>query len=552
MLKHYIHCHEGYNLNKGGSVGYLSTLFASFEKYGHFCTDESIRHCFMFPNIQSNERLYNRALDKVIFQDFQYINDFQNVDGMQVLINERKRWFREILPVSEYGKIDFGNIKSIHVHGAYNFLPVFNTLSKEGVANQVVKILTTHNPHKPELEDMELICRGRNWKDADIRTFRYFFKERDYWAFKLSDALIFPTEYSMEGYLKSWPEFEKIIEDKKVYFCTTSGQKKQNSISSDFMRSSLGIPQGATVLLYLGRFVNIRGYDILIESAKRIIEQNKNVYFVVVGESSKTTEFDTSQWIQVPFTTEPGNYINMADACLCPNRGSLFDLSMIEILAMGTPLLGCDIGGYKWLKGKTAGAILAIPNDVDSFVRNILDFLNTSTDERRRMSLKNIELYESCLHLSYFHQNYTNTISQIYRDFGIFEHRNKNDVCALDVDFERNYKRNEEQVLFFATPPAKPQPVPDKKPEVKPVKVDTESPRVVQPATMANSAPKESSKAKPSNAVSKPMSLLSDALNTIVPVLNNSPNLSPTQKKLRKLKDNPKLFFVDVIKKRVG
>ena len=133
MLKHYIHCHEGYNLNKGGSVGYLSTLYASFERYGSFNSRSGIQNCFLFPNLAEGERLYNRALDEVIYDDFRYIDEFQNPSGMQVLINERKRWFREILPTSEYGKIDFRNIKSIHIHGAYNFLPVFNTWRRGGV-----------------------------------------------------------------------------------------------------------------------------------------------------------------------------------------------------------------------------------------------------------------------------------------------------------------------------------------------------------------------------------------------------------------------------------
>lgn len=359
MLKHYIHCHEGYNLNKGGSVGYLSTLYASFDRYGSFITEKGIQTQFLFPNLKEGERLYPRALEKVIYDEFGYIDEFENPNGMQVLINERKRWFREILPISEYGKIDFRKISSIHIHGAYNFLPVFNSLRREGIENQVVKIFTTHNPHKPELEDMELISRGRIWSDADIKTLKYFYQERDYWSFKLSDALMFPCEYSMEGYFKTWPEFEKLIENKKIYFCTTSGQQKVQNIDNVTMRQSLNIPQDATVLLYLGRFVNIRGYDILIEVAKKIIEKNPTVYFVVVGESTKTTEFNTKQWIQVPFTTMPGNYINMADACLCPNKGSLFDLSMIEILASGTPLIGCDVGGYKWLKGKTTGTLLS-------------------------------------------------------------------------------------------------------------------------------------------------------------------------------------------------
>ena len=90
MLKHYIHCHESYNLNKGGSVGYLSTLYASFERYGDFTSPSGIQNCFLFPNLVEGGRLYPRALDRILYDGFRYINEYQNPNGMQVLINEKK------------------------------------------------------------------------------------------------------------------------------------------------------------------------------------------------------------------------------------------------------------------------------------------------------------------------------------------------------------------------------------------------------------------------------------------------------------------------------
>lgn len=530
MLKHYIHCHEGYNLHKGGSVGYLSTLYASFERYGSFQNRNGIQNCFLFPNLKEGERAYNRALENIIHEDFEYVNNFTNAEGMQVLINERKRWFREILPLSEYGKIDYRNMRSVHIHGAYNFLPIFNTLKREGIEKQVVKILTTHNPHKPELEDMELISRGRAWNDADIGTLEYFFQQRDYWAFKLADALMFPSEFSMEGYFRSWPEFENIIKDKKIYFCTTSGQEKEHNIDNNVMRKSLNIPEDATVFLYLGRFVNIRGYDILVEAAKQIIPMNKNVYFVVVGESTQVAGFNTPQWIQIPFTKTPGNYLNMADACLCPNRGSLFDLSMIEIMASATPLLACHVGGYKWLKDKTGGVIFAEPESVDDFVRAIMVFLAQTNDAKKSMSQQNKQLYEDQLHLKYFYERYNQMIEQVYSDFGI-EDAIGNNVSRLSVGFERNYKRNNEQQEFLVLPPQKPQPVAS--PIKTEKKIDSKSNVVAQSSSVDNK----------SNVAAR---------SPVVQGQSDKNNLTRLQRNLRKAKRDPKLFFSDVLDKRLG
>ncbi len=36
MLKHYIHCHQAFDLKKGGSVGYISSLCEAFRRYNDF------------------------------------------------------------------------------------------------------------------------------------------------------------------------------------------------------------------------------------------------------------------------------------------------------------------------------------------------------------------------------------------------------------------------------------------------------------------------------------------------------------------------------------
>ena len=170
-------------------------------------------------------------------------------------IGQRNFQFRSVLPYSEIRKIDFNNIKSIHIHGAYNFAPVYNTLFKYGLHNKIVKVLSTHNPYMPTIEDMELITRDLKWTEAQKEIIRYFFSERDKLAFSLADALVFPAKESMEQYYKLWPEFKDIIKDKRIYFCETGSKPKQQISSVTFLKEKLGIPEDAILFLYLGRFV---------------------------------------------------------------------------------------------------------------------------------------------------------------------------------------------------------------------------------------------------------------------------------------------------------
>ncbi|MCE7150705.1 glycosyltransferase family 4 protein [Campylobacter coli] len=453
MLKHYIHCHQAFDLKKGGSVGYISSLCEAFRRYNDsFLTDKKTKCSFLFPDIPTDQYIPNDILEIIVEQRFKYTQNYHIKTVSKNLLQKRQDWFREIIPFSEYVKIDPKNIASIHIHGAYNFLPIYNSLIRLGVDSRVVKILTTHNPYQPTMEDMYLTCRNMKWRNDDKEMFYYYFNERDKWAFKLADCLFFPTEESLEGYYKLWPEFASLIKNKPIYFCPTGTAINKPADDKKFLKESLNIPKDAKIFLYLGRFIDVRGYDILIDAAKQIISKNDKIYFIVVGEKH-VVPINSKQWIQIPFTDKPQEYINIADACLCPNRGSLFDLSMIEFLAFGKPIICSYVGGYRWLGNKTSGVLYSSVEDIDKFADNILLFSQFSREKINKMQNDNLNLYKKCLSLNSFQENYCNTIDNIYRDFGIskkmysISYCDKASVFSLNADNKKEFFTKGEPVI---------------------------------------------------------------------------------------------------------
>lgn len=437
-MKHYIFCQEPLNVNKGGVVGYLSQLYLSLRAERLLRTKAGIDISFLFPvsNIKQIEYPIINEIDEIFadvashqFLEFNFFNKNK-------FINRWSRQFRTILPYSEIRKIDTKNIKSFHIHGAYNFAPVYNTLFKLGLQNKVVKILSTHNPFKPAIEDLELISRDCNWTKKQGSIIQYFLSERDRLAYSYADALIFPSEESFIPYFDSWPEFREIIKNKKVYFCETGSSAKPISSASNTLRRTLGIPESALLFLYLGRFIPIRGYDLLIEAAKQIIPYNKNIYFLIVGEK-REVPLNSKQWIQVPYTKNPGDYLAIADFVLAPNRGSYFDLSMIEALAASVPLLCARVGGYKWLQGKTSGAIFFEPGNTDDFISKILEVSKLKKLDLKKLGDDNRNLYENKLTPKHFAVNYTRAIEQIYSDFNI-DNAPNTPIISPELTFDDN------------------------------------------------------------------------------------------------------------------
>ncbi len=435
MLKHYVHCHQSFDLLKGGSVGYISSLFQGFtENNPLFQIQEDLQCCFLFPNIATHERLENEDLGLVLDARLQYTqcnNEISTKTSLD-LLEKRQRLFREILPITEYSKLDPKHISSIHIHGAYNFFPVYNSLTKMGIESRVVKILTTHNPYQPTMEDVYLLNRARPLDENTNKLMSYYFNERDKWAFKLADCLFFPSKESLEGYYSLWSDFESLIKDKPIYFCPTGTTIKKPILSQENLKSHLNIPIDAKMILYIGRFIDVRGYDILIEAAQTILNTRNDIYFVVVGEK-QISPITHKQWIQIPFVDNPSDYINAADVCVCPNRGSLFDLSMIEILSLGTPIICSYVGGYKWLENKTSGVLYALAGNKDSLISKIYEFMDLTQEKLSKMSHDNKMLYNNELSLKCFQHNYCETIKEIYKDFKISNKQYMISYCETNL-----------------------------------------------------------------------------------------------------------------------
>ena len=418
-MKHYIHCHMGFDTNKGGTVGYLSSLLQGFESSPELFYDGNIQYGFMFPDIKPADRLPMQVDPSLIANTafpevYTYLADREDKH-----IQERRNWFHSTLPIPEIYKVNLHQITSVHIHGVYNFIPFYNFLRSCGIEKDVVKILTTHNPWKPEFEDVEILT-GRFRQAEQLEEIRFFLQRRDEHSFRLADALLFPSEHSLEGYYEYWPEFASIVKGKKIYFSATGAKKLPVTYSRETMRKELNIPEDAIVFAYIGRFLKIHGYDLYIEAAKRILEQHPSkVYFLAIGQKNKSLAIEHPHWMEIPFVTDIGNYIHMIDGMVVANRGSLFDLSMIECLSIGTPIIAAKVGGYKYLEGKTSGVTYFEGESVDRLVDALMHFMNLSKVNRDSMCKDNMDLYNRELTEHEFARGYTNTIARLYKDFEI-------------------------------------------------------------------------------------------------------------------------------------
>ena len=129
------------------------------------------------------------------------------------------------------------------------------------------------------------------------------------------------------------------------------------------IREKHGIPADAFVFGYVGRITRDKGVNELLEAYKRVVDNNENVYLLMVGpeEVDDTINQELYNWSKstpcikyVGFTREVEQFMAAMDCYVLPSYREGFGMSVIEAEAMAVPVI-----------------ITNIPGPVDGMVRDV-------------------------------------------------------------------------------------------------------------------------------------------------------------------------------------
>jgi glycosyltransferase involved in cell wall biosynthesis len=352
----------------GGPSSYLYNLKTGLENLKFY--DISFLTLENFPNIKSNTQEFLRngllSLGNLFPKSVAYLYTY----------------FRTKLKAGVLKKFD-ENFDFIHFHRSSDFIQLRETNTK-------FKILTTHSPIPPHLEIEDYVANKYNSKLSIF--FKEVEKRTDINAFSNADILMFPSPESLEGYFETWPEFQDIIKDKRILFVPSGALPLQAKEKPDVIRKKFNIPFNALVVSYVGRHHLIKGYDVLQKAASYLWNRNINVYFLITGIEWPLKGLNDRRWIEVGWTDDPGSYINASDIFVLPNRKTLFDLVLIEVLSLGKPIIASNVGGNKFFAKQSEGVILFQNGDHINLAEKILE-LYEYREHLNEMGYKNLQLY---------------------------------------------------------------------------------------------------------------------------------------------------------------
>ena len=249
----------------------------------------------------------------------------------------RKTNYRNKYLANKFIKIP--KYKFLYFHDIYSFNDVKHLISKD----QIV----VFQPHAPELPSIEELKTGISQKKYKAIV------EIEKAVFNRANYIVLPNKNCLSIY-------NAVLTLKhKVLYLRTGIKAISNT-------SKMPIDNDKINLFYIGRRNEIKGFTLLLNSFKEASKKRNDIRLFIAGGGESVSN---SNIVDIGFTNHAYDWISSMDYVISPNASSYFDLNVLEIIAIGTPLIMPTTDGHTYFENKK-GIVSITP---DTFTNVLLD-----------------------------------------------------------------------------------------------------------------------------------------------------------------------------------
>ncbi len=376
-----------------------------------------------------NGYLYNlkKGLDIVEAKNIEFINNTYTIeDKVHIVFKKIKKLIPKFIRRNannirlynsiingkkENNEIEFNNYKFIHFHSTFDMYSVKDTL-----VNYKGKVLLTSHSPKPAYQELIDSCIDK-YTMNNVKEKYNKLEQVDEYAFNRADYIVFPCEEAEEPYYNQWEKYKSIkeINKEKYRYIPTGISGCIANITENEIRQKYNIPKDAFLISYVGRHNEVKGYDRLKEIAKKVLKDNKDIYFIIAGKEGPLYKIENEKWIEVGWTNDPHSIIGASDLFILPNRETYFDLILLEVMSLGISILASYTGGNKYFKKYENSGIEFFENEADAITK-IINLSKLSKNEIKDIGNRNKKIYEKNFNEEKFAKNYIELIETFKGD----------------------------------------------------------------------------------------------------------------------------------------
>jgi glycosyltransferase involved in cell wall biosynthesis len=300
-----------------------------------------------------------------------YKNDIPNeLDGKKVLYSQSYLSPRSIDGTSKF------NLKKVSNIVVKPFL--MNKLKNISPRMSFVNSMGSHSLWKPIKEKYNwsgtLIIRESPdlYKSSSIESILNRFNYYDYFIF-VSDLV-----------RKKWLKFSKIDAAKSFYIPNCVWEKRVEEISQNSksnVKKKLFGNDDQFIAICTGEVKYRKGQDLIIENLKLICNLIPNFKLLLLGRQNQTFVKELKSSLKkmnlekrvefIPHQPNAIEYIYAADVLLQPSRSEALPRTILEAMALKTPIVASDVDGIPELVGDNKSEILFSLSNIDKMIKGI-------------------------------------------------------------------------------------------------------------------------------------------------------------------------------------
>lgn len=157
--------------------------------------------------------------------------------------------------------------------------------------------------------------------------------------FAAAEVVVFPTEHAVDPYERA---FGNALASRRIAY-VLSGVEPPEAPDSDAASRNDVFSGGTTSVLFVGRYVPHKGYDLFLEAAEQLVRDGVDASFWTLGDGPLKRHSD--EVTDLGWHDAPHAVIAQADIVVVPNRIAYFDLLPLEAAALGRGLVLTHVGG---------------------------------------------------------------------------------------------------------------------------------------------------------------------------------------------------------------